>query len=105
MTLIERLRTDAEEIRKDIYPRWKNPDEIMDEAASALEKRDAEIEILKAEVDLYRSACDRRDSVFTAQRKVLEQALEAMQRVLYKDGGEPAFFAVRAAITAIQELK
>jgi hypothetical protein len=35
--IVERLRIEADEIRKDVYPRWKNADETMDAAADEIE--------------------------------------------------------------------
>ena len=35
--MVERLRTEAQEIREDAYPRWKNADETMDYAADEIE--------------------------------------------------------------------
>lgn len=35
--IVERLRTEAQEICADTYPRWKNADETMDEAALEIE--------------------------------------------------------------------
>ena len=37
-----RLREDAEQIRKDIYPRYKNPDDLMTEAADTIDALIAE---------------------------------------------------------------
>jgi hypothetical protein len=35
--IVERLRTEASEIRADIYPRWKSVDETLDDAANEIE--------------------------------------------------------------------
>jgi hypothetical protein len=41
--LIKDLRTQADEIRKDLLPRWKSPDETMDEAADRIEEQEKQI--------------------------------------------------------------
>jgi Cft2 family RNA processing exonuclease len=42
--IVERLRIEAQEICADTYPRWKNADETMDEAANEIERLRAELD-------------------------------------------------------------
>ena len=43
MSIVERLRIEAQEICADTYPRWKNADETMEEAAKEIERLRAEL--------------------------------------------------------------
>jgi DNA-binding protein H-NS len=48
--LVERLRTEAQEICSDTYPRWKNADETMNEAADKIEQLREQYDLVTTEL-------------------------------------------------------
>jgi hypothetical protein len=48
MSIVERLRIEAQEICADTYPRWKNADETMNDAADKIEQLREALDLLWA---------------------------------------------------------
>ena len=64
------------------------------------------IDTLTKQRDAYAAAADDMAAAHKVERDALKDAaklaLDALERILYKDCGEPAFFKVREAIAALK---
>lgn len=83
--IVERLRTEAQEICADTYPRWKNADETMDEAADEIERLRAELN----DVSLERAWAERNAAVAELHN--------------YKEVGQAREAKLRGALVALDE--
>jgi hypothetical protein len=94
--LVERLRTEAQEICSDTYPHWKNADETMNEAADKIEQ-------LREQYDLVTTELRNKVAESQAREAKLREALEKISTnginwyASIKDAGG-ALTALREAI-------